>query len=328
MKIQLPNLTITKKRLIILFVSSIVMLLIISTILRVLTPQAPPLQGVVQNEKKFEPVYSFKNIDISLPERMSVYTIQQRIPTLQEKATVLAQQLTLQPSQDLENYWFNEDKTQSLRFSLDGSKLIYSEFDLLSSPSAQKRIVNKSKAIQTAQSYLEIFGYKNNFSLSEAQPVFLDEAILKKTDIGNANYFLFEAKQRIEEYPLVSQTKTDPPFVILIHIDGKFYQARFYPQVSELKKIQSHSILDIEEIKNNIQQHKGIFIKTANLEHFIPDPTDLVQVTLTQAQLEYRINEQNGYVLPYIRFSGTGTDNEENTFSIELITPAIEVEGY
>jgi hypothetical protein len=116
-----------------------------------------------------------------------------------------------------------------------------------------------------------------------------------------------------------------PNALIWTYLDGELYRADFYPQATNWRKVNAYQTLSLAEIEQQIRNNQYTVINVGRTNPFTDDRqlNQLSTITFTVAQLEYRSNSTNGYVLPYLHFSGTGTDQNNNKFNIDIITPVV-----
>jgi hypothetical protein len=130
----------------------------------------------------------------------------------------------------------------------------------------------------------------------------------------------------IENYPVFYKTSNLFPFEVLIKKTRKVEKLTFHPQFLSIgEKAQEYSVLSIPQAVENIKSGIGTVIQ-ANSEDFgYMDINTIKNATLTDVELEYRVDEERQVALPFFRFQATMINENNMNLLGEVLTPAIPV---
>ncbi len=307
-----------------IFLSIVALLLVVSAVLQALTPPPVPIETIVTNTQKYSPKIVFNQISIEIPKKITVY---RNLEDKSSKADDLVQQfvknLQLVKKSTLP-YWRNEEATILLEKSSnnDISIAFYNKDGLIPKTGITER---KDLALENIQDLLIKLGMTENTVISDPQYMLMDNHIVAAPNKEAANAMLFKVSVLLDGFPLISGDTAEPPAEFWTDLEGNIKKASFYPIGKTFEKVETHNTLSLDQIEQQVTFKNVTFINVSSREDFESYTDTLREVTFDKALLEYRKNEQNGYIVPYIRFVGIGFAGSES-FDVEAISPAVKVE--
>lgn len=305
-------------------------------IFRLITPDSVSIDQLVTTGTKLNTNFEFSINAIEYPNSLAVYKTDQANFSASSLASRIATNLEI-PKSRFKDVWQDDnlddtfykrvlrvtpENTLDLKESRDDS--ISYDIEVLG------RTANPEAAQVAAQVFVNNAGvYPNEFfKLSQPKEKLINELGMTDPKNGQFNLFEFILKQEIDGIPVVSQDFDQPPAIIHIYRDGSFFRATFYPQTTNFEQTGTLSTVDWLNLQTNIQSGLFTVIKVNSIQLTAPQATleNLTRVDLSGAQIQYRINAATGSVLPYMQFSGFGTDAEGFTYEVIIITPLVKVQ--
>lgn len=320
---KIIQLIIQKWKYVLLF--TVVVLLIISAIFRALTPKPPTIQTVVSTEQNVQAKIEFLDFEVNIPTSLSVFESgTQKVDTI-DLAQNLATRLQMQKLDIVDNYWENTSSGEHLFLERNNDILTYSKQTEGSELSNQQ--TNIEKAGQNALAFIEMTQLVEKVSISKTQyTVTTPDGYFPTTDIRSADSYEFTAIQQINNIPLFSQDEIEPAAIVWTDLSGNILRATFTLKKIQYNEVSQFPSLLISNIKKNTQDGLITYIHISKKIPGTVNEEQLKLITFQEGELQYRKNEDNGFILPYVRFIGTGVDEEGNQYNVEAITPAIEVQ--
>jgi len=312
-----------------LFLSGfIIVSLIISAVLNTLTPDPPPAITVIQSDQRFDAQITVEDSPLSIPAQLQVYVAANSSLNLDDYAQELSGKMGLERHPVVKNSWVNFDKTTILTLENDNKIISYQQS--LSASEISTVVLEGDISIdflkQKVVTFIQDHQLFENYEISG--PIFYkitSEFFNPVDDILQADAFAFIVNQKIDGIPVISGSNTTSPATITVDSRGKVLKAFFYPTFKSVEQVENYKSLSKDQIFANAKNNALIYLDTASIDFAEPKAKSLTKISFTTATLEYRLNEKNHYILPYVRFSGTGEDKDGKKFVVEAITPAIEV---
>jgi hypothetical protein len=307
--------------------SLIIILLVISAILRVLTPPETPIApsaNLTENHNNSRSTFegiTFSGTKPQLPDKLTIFKIQQ--------APLIKDQLL---SQLKSTFSLAENPA-------DPALLIGPEYSLFISPADQSIILSKNtetekfthsvvkdQVLAAAQSF-----FQKNFPNIPAQPLEKEIAYLAAEENAQSQTEQTAAAVKIpftyilNNYDLVYNNTTDYPFLLTVNAYNEVTKVRFYPQFfSGFTASAENKPLSVEQAVSDILNGKASIVSSYFVGDLKPLNLDtIVKGELQSVTIEYRADEAKGFVYPFYRFSGQITNNQGDVFNAEIITPAV-----
>lgn len=328
--------TITKK--IILFVRKlnryhilgiIFLVLIISSILRLLTPQLPPKETLIQKDSPLtqKATLSFSSdIHLDLPSKLNTYVTESRQQSVEQFATNFANKNNYSEITSNKKTWVNSTNSSSITIEEINNNVLFKNFY---SPD-QINLVKKTASIEEAKNIFVKFINESvglqAFTITKQTPVFISNEAIEDSADNESNAYQFEVSQLIDSIPLIVGTRRSPLAKGIVMKDGNIFEVVFYPYTTTFNKVREYSPLSLETMKKNAESGLITYLVSSSNTEDNYEANLLATIDFSIATLEYRQNEENGYILPYVHFTGVGKDHNGITYNVEAITPAIRVE--
>lgn len=304
----------------------IAIILIISAILRALTPQPPAEEILIETSYKYSPQITFtSSFSFNIPKSLSLFSAS--IITDQfSKIVEVNKFLQFDPIPHLTNTWLSPEKNKSL--VLEQQYISYKEFTEETTPIENK--ITQEEALQIVLGFLQSIGYESDtFSTKTALPVNLSGEgweILSQDTTEFYDGYYFQLENLESGLPLIHSENTLYPIEAYVTRDGRIAALFISPSIQITEILETYSPLSIEKIKQNIQNGQVTYLQVGGIDEYEVYPETLPRVVFHSGDLQYRFNPQNNIVTPYVFLKGIGRDADGNEYNVEAITPAIEVQ--
>lgn len=324
------NKTLPKEKLgqykwLVVFMGGVFFLLILSAIFRALTVPPPPALTVIRSEQ-LPATVSFANLTVDIPNKVTVYRTETEKLNVRDFASTLAEKLKLQLHSTINYTWVNQATDESLyledRGLFIGYSAVYVDENFRSLPQISVEEV-KSKSLQ----FISEKQLLSDVQVSENYPINISTEGFERTDHQeDINGYELVIVKRIDNLPFYQDTISDNLATIWTDLSGRIIKMRFFPISIKLQPINTYTSLPLSVIEKNMQEGLITYIRTQPLKARRDDSQNLTSVQFDKAVVEYRQNTLNGYILPYLRFSGLGKDSDDQEYYVEAISPAVKIE--
>ncbi len=306
-----------------------VILLIISAILRVLTPppvQIPTTALTTTNIRNLPASFhnlTFSGSPIHIPNQLSIAKITSLSALSPDVINKIVTDFNLQlAAAATPDSWSSKDYT----FYLDTSSNDY--FFLKNSSQltqAQPPLVNADQATQVAQNFVQ--KYFSNQSLSvqkDGIQYLIGDADVEQSPPNKATLILIPFSYTIDNTPVFIGNKASFPLSVLVDGSNQIVKVEFSSTALSYQLLQKNNLISLDRAIQNINNQKAAVIAAGNTQPGALDLSNIQSGNLQKVWLEYHTDDKNGLIYPFYRFRGNVTDNKNNSYFIELITPAVE----
>lgn len=280
-------------------------------------------------------IYSGKKIEV--PSKLMVAQFRVDPTAAEQISQYLTSEYGLDPIPQSENILiknqyslFRDQKKEEFIFAVDVSQQtttnasLSAQLDLADYQS--KQIINQDRAFESAQLYIQkllpSFSYRP--IPSSAHYYSADKTHLDETQQTQADVVEFELAPFIGEYPVLFEHREYAPMKIML--DSSYRVIRLIYQFALFSTALSKEIdsISLETAIENLNNGRGSIV-SAYQDAAEPLNLEVVKdVDLTQVQIEYRVDQSSGLVLPVYFFTGTAKNNAGDTMRIQLFTPAVK----
>lgn len=319
---------ILKNKFLVGFVIVMGVLIVISAILRAITPPPPPAATVVTSDLQFTADVIFSpDISIEIPDKVSVYRAGPA-PDIEKYAEKIAERLSLAPFQNFKNFWQDDQEIYSLATERNTTVISYKKDLLIQNTEIEdSRIVDKNMLSDSLRRFIDSHQIFTNYVLTEPKPFMIaPESYEPVTSDSDADVYQINVQYLIDGIPLYLSNQEQPPGIAWLDKNGDITRMNFYPLPNSFEKTETYNTLPLRSVETNIQNGEVTYILAENHEVIDPSQKQLKTITFSSASLEYRQQETNGYILPYIKFIGTGTNDLGIEYEVEAISPLVKVE--
>lgn len=322
--------TMISKKWLFYFLAVLAIIIVVSSILRLLTPQPieiPATNFVTSNHDQtstdFEQI-TYQGPNFEVPNKLSIASVlpAQTTPEFSKNSLIKAFALTPHPS--LENLWTST--AFALTENTDNQQLTLSSQDL----SPLQGNITQEIALKVAQQFVNEY-----FPNLKLQPQTDSIAFLSAANEHYQQVSPDEAAQitipysfQIESLPVYFEHQDQLPFMVTVNSKPQIQKVVFAPQHIELTIIQTVAPISIEKALENINQLNLGSVVKAHLND--PQPLDISQLKsgrMEKVSLEYRIDSTLNLAYPFYRFTGTATNLAGKEIEVQIITPAIELQN-
>lgn len=317
------------KNKILVILSICLVLIILATIFRFLTPKKVPNEAVLPDKTKQVTNYLFKYSKIKIPNTLTIFQATQPLSASQI-AGQLVNDLALQPAKEVPDYWVGSLETNMPYLALEpDNSITYSENQRRTNTQISQ-VYNEGEFTELAKKFIAKLTLFPQDEFILVGPFFValgDGNYSRVATIDDANIIEYDVQKQLNGIPFVDTNKSFPPARIRIDSEKELAKVDFYPVPTQFTDAGSIATLGWNQIENIVKNGSYTIVS------FYPyalttreiDPNQLSTVTFNSATIEYRSNEKNNLVIPYARLTGTATDDENGEFFIEVITPAVPV---
>jgi len=306
-------------------VIGVVITLIISAILNILTPEEQVASTPLINTNYDQTRSQFSNLTytgpaIEVPNNFSVTQV--RITDYkQEIKPKLIDQLGLKEIKDYD-IWTNED--WGLTIDEDTNRLSVSSQAF--TPSLSKKITY-SEATVVAQEFLQRYLPQYQVTPIPGQAEYFEGQFgdPAKTTTHQAKIIKIAFGYTIDNYPIFYKNNIDNFVEIYVDSNKNIRKASFSTNDVSLEKTDTKPSLSPQlalELAN--QTNKAAIINTGYESPVVLDFSNIISGEFNSVLIEYRVDPEQNLAYPFYHFSGTLVDDQNQPFSGEIITPAIE----
>lgn len=304
----------------------IVFALIITSIIRVITPNEPdvPASNFAQTSINtvdkpiiqgitFSGMFTPENKDYTVYSAQQINTTDTLIPALTEK-------YNLQPLANVPGVWNGPE--YSLTF--DPEQNNYSFFK-----NARIEVVERiqpTRALDIATAFLAEVGITTATPFMANAQYFEDPVEMTPTNEFKAEIIVVPFAPSIEGVPLIFNKATFFPYQVMINSSYEVQKLTFQPYTYSASPLRQRPLITIDQALANIQAGKGAIIGVGLVDYTSPTLNEIVSGDLQTATLEYRLDPDLQLLYPFYRFTGTLTNRQNQSFSADLFTPAIATE--
>ena len=260
-----------------------------------------------------------------MPKELNVYTAQSRPVEIDTLSNQLAKSLNMERHSIVENHWINTQEDSALFLEDRNRYIVYSRLVNSEYVSEQKETIDTAE--EKVKTFFQTHQLLENFEITKKIPiVFEDEGFHEALSNEEVDGYQYTITANIEGIPFYPHSVVSALAEAWTDLSGKIVKIRFTPIKMDFEKVEQYKPLSFSSIQNNMKNGEITYIKVHKTIAGETSIDEVEKINFTNAQLEYRQNENNGYVLPYIRFNGIGTDDNNEQYYIEAISPAIQVE--
>lgn len=323
-----------KKRFTLWFGGAMALLLLLSAILRALTPKEsavpnnPKLTRTNINQTQSE----YSNIEYvgrspDLPDGLAVSQFKE-ISNEDRVVQTIIDNLRLVKSDKSDRYWENKQGqylhqdpySRKYQLSFNLKQVSQTEVDPLYQPKqllevAQKEIVSLFPQLKLSSQPTKIDFFKAGVEFYQ------------KSTQNNYDFAHIPFSYTIDGFPVFYGQETASPFVVRISSSGKILSVNFAPLFITWQTISQNKSLTVGQALENINQNNMASIISYGLQ------SEAVEVKLSEIQsanletvsVEYRQDKDSQILYPFYHFVGQAKDAANQQIKIDLITPAVKV---
>ncbi len=187
-----------------------------------------------------------------------------------------------------------------------------------------------AEANQKANAFLNTFIPHSN-SLIQTNVSYLgggDEVFL--TEPEKATFIQLSYNYAYQNIPLLEKNSYGDSFLILLSQALPLQKAELLTQNLDFSpQNQLFALISLSQALKNISQGQAYLFGLGNYSMSADSAglnlSSLKNIQLNEVSLEYRYESNNLIAVPYYRFSGAGIDYNNNSFDLQIFTPAIKV---
>lgn len=180
------------------------------------------------------------------------------------------------------------------------------------------------QALNAAENFKETFFKDFELTLLEDETqYFSGDLHVEPSSVQEATIMVFAYSTTINGYPVVLGHDSDVVLRVWVNNSHEVIKTELVPHLFSTQLQRSYDTISVYQAIENINQGMG---SVAQEEYLAYEPLNLetrVSGDLTAVKLEYRLDTTTGSVVPYYRFIGELTNDQNQTFPAHVITPAI-----
>ncbi len=319
-----------QKNKIIVFIMVVIFLLIVSGVLRILTP---PHTVITQSPtytqtNRYGTQTTFQNISytgpsISVPTQL---TVSKESATTTTETSFLAQiesDFQLTPLAQPPNVW------TSPHYSLSKTDF-NNNYDLVSNTvatpgAAVTKKINKDEALNFTQIFLKKYFPANQLKLlTDTITYYKADYDNSVTTVDKADWVLLSYTYQIDGYPIFYQNQREYPFSFIIDADNNIQKFSFFPFFAQFTPISKQDTISVAQAIKNINAGQGSLVSFQSNDSTATDISQIKSANLAYVTIEYRVDPKTSITYPFFSFSGDAVDAQGRSVSVSIITPAIQ----
>jgi hypothetical protein len=152
-----------------------------------------------------------------------------------------------------------------------------------------------------------------------------DHEFVEQTTIEKATFANVPLTYTIGGYPIFYKKEAIFPFYLTVFSDLSFGKLTYYPFETTPNIIGEKNSLSIDQAIENIRTNKFASIISNVQERGTELKIDtILSVNFETYSIEYRVDEEQGLIYPFYRFSGNAETTNDNLW-VEVLTPAVDI---
>lgn len=332
-----------------IFLGIIALLIIISSLLTILTPEAEEYVAIPNSN------LTKKNIDNSktsfsglvyvgptenfqaLMENVSILSLQtQNSKTdLFRITNLLSEDMGFSIHEELTNTKVYLSSTHLMQINMLETSITITELDQISQnhqelPSQEEtQIIDPTSAESLATAFVEkVYPEENLVPLTNKLSYFEDEPHLSPTTPESAAFIEIPYAQAHDKIPIYRDMDQLPPVRIMVNKNNSIQKVVISPFIVDYQVVHKAKLLSINEALEltNIMG-VGSIIFARHTGSFPYSLANITSGTLTEVALEYRVDTELQLIYPFYRFFGELTNDQGDVFEAQIITPAVQVQA-
>ena len=301
--------------------------LIVTAILRVLTPQEEQViesDFVIENYDKSETTFkkvAFMGDPIELPKSFAVF----RPITTENKADNLAEKIikdfSLVQQENKKNYWVAEGYNLINRTS-ENEYVFYNLTE--TNISSQSASIDLNKAIQNCENFLQSYDVDLKMEAQKDEVIYLGEGLEpQETTIEEAVEAQIPFTQMIGDHPVFYLNEKDFPFQCAVNRNEEIRDFVFKDLLYKFEEVKELNSISIDKAVNNISNGKASIISAKSQIAEILDLTYIQRAELNSVSIDYRFDNKLQILYPFYHFQADITNIDGLNIKAEIITPAV-----
>ena len=318
-----------KKKWLYIFLALVGVVLIISAILKAITPSQPTIkQSLLSTQNLNETSSDFSNIvlaediaDIHIPETITLY---EAMPNKLGFDNIISDLIaTYSLTQKTDGLWLNDSYYLSIKPPGDKFK-----FSSVIAPESTA-VLDKNAAVAICDDFIQKNLSDHNLrKYSEKISFYEGVGELFESSEERAVWIKIPYSLFVDNYPVYLSNAKAIPATCLVSSDQKVHKFELQNILFTLKPSITTATITIEEALTNINQKNLAAIIDFNMTEFSPlNIAEIKSGKLTEVSFEYRLDPDLQLIAPYYRFKGILINHQNQNIEVELITPAIETQA-
>ena len=143
---------------------------------------------------------------------------------------------------------------------------------------------------------------------------------------SSAAFVTFNFYYLLQNFPIYLEEASFPPAVVTVDADLTIRKIEVTPYVISYETAEEYPTHTLSQALDNISKSHASIISEDFYDHGTPQMESITAATFSSASIEYRADSTSKTVVPYYRFVGELTNDANQTFTAQVITPAIQTE--
>lgn len=302
----------------------VVVLLAISGILRLITPEVTPESILLPITSGVVGPKSLESVTISgdlpqLSEEVPLYQGANATVSPVEFATFLASQFGLPKSRELPNRWVDSESGISIDYRDYSKQILYLQYFEETDENATP---NREQAISVAETFIKDTLGIENVSPQIANVQFHgEESVVTQ---ANATHVVVPFVFAIDGIQTYYEGARDTYALVYIDAESRVVKAEFFTPPPNPTQYAVADPLNKNTLERSIKSGNGEIIGSTSVQRFTI--TDLQNLDIQLIELEYRYSVRDNRFYPYFRMIGDGETADGTIARVTLIHPAVELQ--
>jgi len=254
--------------------------------------------------------------------QLPVYRVGNHVPSNQ-LLQVIAAQLHLEQSAFSPSVYQNTENTITISQTQGTTFVSYD--NTLNTPSTNGEIVSLEDAKLASASFMKAIGYNTTDVEqvdSETKYLVVSGNDLEDTSPATSTSIKVVYRRSFDGIPV--KVETDARSMISIYVSKKgVYKAILPSLFFETQKAQTLQLLSFDQIVQQVENGQYTILGLLDIPPSKTGKVTLKQIELVNKESQYRLDEKQQVLLPYVQFTGTALLSDSTTIPITLITPAV-----
>lgn len=275
------------------------------------------------------PEYSQANIgtityigpQITIPQTLAVY--KNTSSDISSFASQIASKFNIPLKSEQEKIWYNPTTNQAV--FIDPYKGVI-EYSLFTTTNQEEtvNIQDQTSAQEIALEFLRSLGFSQNLNPDPLNiNYYKDSFEFKETTPIDATIIEIVFEQAIDGVPVATETFTNTNISVWVE-NNTVIKSVFPPLITPTTHTQKPKLITFTQAVSVLENKQAKLISVNNIFGKTIENINLEDISISSAQVQYRLSEKTNLIYPYIEFSGSGRNTiTQETVNVVFIVPLV-----
>lgn len=321
---SLQKISLSKARTVVWITICVLAVALISTaVFSLLSPQPIPESAVITTDKTLSSPIGVSGELPMIPETLPYLQVSTSVPTSEVIFQKLSQLYDFTTQSSDKTIRMSEDGMISVQSKQNDQHIIFLDQRSLPINSPILSTLSLEEIGLRVKGFIDALSLFNSFSFSTSpEPVNFAVYNIVPASTDNIDGYVYKLYPTQSDIPILFNDQLLAPIEITIRADGEIVKAVFPKYTYNLSVVGEKKSLSSGQILKNITDGQIEFLRVDNSTITESAPQSIDNTILIPDRIEYRINESNGVMIPYLKLDGVGRSGD-TVVDIVAITPIV-----